>query len=85
MNISSIVMHVASGHLSNVCSSLGAMPGVEIHAATKEGKVVLTIEDRNTRSASDSYIALHQVPGVLSVAMVYQFSDDESIANEVSA
>lgn len=76
MNISSILLHVVPERLSEVRSAVAAMPGVEIHAVAEEGKLVLTLEDQDTGSASDTYIALHKVPGVFSVALVYQYSDD---------
>jgi nitrate reductase NapD len=43
---------------------------------------VVTLEDDDTNSAADRYVALHGVPGVASVAMVYQYSDDESDTEE---
>jgi nitrate reductase NapD len=58
---------------------------VEIHAKTPEGKLVVTIEDDDTNSAADSYVALHNVPGVVSVAMVYQYSGSELDNEEVEA
>ena len=77
MNISSIILHAVPECLDEIRTALAGMPGVEIHAASKEGKLVLTLEDSGTGSASESYIALHHIPGVLSVAMVYQYSDDD--------
>jgi nitrate reductase NapD len=35
-----------------------------------------------SNSAADKYVALHGIPGVASVAMVYQYSDDESVDTE---
>jgi nitrate reductase NapD len=64
---------------------LSGMAGVEIHAFSPEGKVVVTLEDEDTNSAADSYVALHNLPGVLSVAMVYQYSDDDLVTEEVQA
>jgi nitrate reductase NapD len=40
------------------------------------------LEDDDLDSAADKYVALHGVPGVASVAMVYQYSDDESVETE---
>jgi nitrate reductase NapD len=61
------------------------MAGVEIHAFSPEGKMVVTLEDADTNSAADSYVALNNLPGVLSVAMVYQYSDDDLVTEEVQA
>lgn len=85
MNISSAIMHIAPARLEEACAALGQMPGVEIHARTPEGKVVVTLEDDNTNAAADSYVALHGLPGVASVAMVYQYSGEDSVIEEVEA
>lgn len=85
MNISSAIMHIAPARLEEACAALGQMPGVEIHARTPEGKVVITLEDDDTNAAADSYVALHGLPGVASVAMVYQYSGEDSVIEEVEA
>jgi nitrate reductase NapD len=82
MNISSAIMYIAPERLDEACEAILLMPGVEIHARSHEGKVVVTLEDDDTNSAADKYVALHGVPGVASVAMVYQYSDDESVDTE---
>jgi len=85
MNISSAILHIAPARFEEACAALLQLPGVEIHASTPEGKVVVTLEDDDTNSAADSYVALHGIPGVASVAMVYQYSGDESDTEEVEA
>jgi nitrate reductase NapD len=85
MNISSAILYVAPSRLDEACAILGGMPGVEIHARGTEGKVVVTLEDDDTNLAADSYVALHGIPGVASVAMVYQYSDDESDTEELES
>ena len=85
MNISSAIMHIAPARLEEACAALDQMPGVEIHARTPEGKVVITLEDDDTNAAADSYVALHGLPGVASVAMVYQYSGEDSVIEEVEA
>lgn len=85
MNISSAIVYIAPARLDEACAALLQLPGVEIHARSPEGKVIVTLEDGDTNSAADSYVALHGVPGVASVAMVYQYSGDESDTEEVEA
>jgi len=83
MNISSAILHVAPLRLEEVCAALRDMPGIEIHAQSPEGKVVVTIEENHTNKSADSYVALHAIKGVMSVAMVYQYSDDESETTDI--
>ena len=85
MNISSAIVHVAPGRLAEARASMLAMNGVEIHAESPEGKMVVVLEDDDLESAANKYVALHGVPGVASVAMVYQYSDDEEETEEVQA
>jgi periplasmic nitrate reductase NapD len=85
MNISSAIVHIAPARLDEACAALSGLPGVEIHARSPEGKVVVTLEDSDTESAANSYVALHGIPGVASVAMVYQYCDDKSDTEEVEA
>ena len=82
MNISSAIVYVAPERLDEACEALLKLGGVEIHARSPEGKVVVTLEDDDANSAADKYVALHGAPGVASVAMVYQFSDEESVNTE---
>ena len=85
MNISSAIVHIVPARLDEACAVLASMSGVEIHARSPEGKVVVTLEDDDTEAAANRYVALHGVPGVAAVAMVYQYSDEESDTEEVEA
>ena len=78
MNISSAILHVVPGRLAETRAALLAMNGVEIHAESPEGKLIVVLEDDDLEAAANKYVALHSVAGVASVAMVYQYSDDES-------
>ena len=85
MNISSAIVHIVPARLDEACAALLGMPGVEIHARSPEGKVVVTLDEDDTEAAAERYVALHGIPGVASVAMVYQYCDDKSDTEEVEA
>ena len=76
MNISSVVLRARPVALDAVRSALSILPGVEVHAATEDGRLVLTLEDAGTASAADTFVRLHDIPGVMSVSMIYQYSDE---------
>ena len=76
MNISSVVLRAAPESLGEVRDRLEALPGVEVHAATGDGRLVITLEDCGTASAADTFVKLHDIAGVMSVAMIYQYSDE---------
>jgi nitrate reductase NapD len=79
MNISSVVVRTRPERAAAVRARLAELPGIEIHAATPEGRLVATIEDTTTALAADTFVRLHDVEGVLSVAMVYQYSDESPV------
>jgi len=85
MNISSAIVHVAPHQLTDARAALLRIGGLEIHAESPEGKLIVVLEDEDLEAAANKYVALHGVPGVASVAMVYQYSDDESVSEEVEA
>lgn len=77
MDIASAIVNAAPGRREAVRAALLAMSGVEIHAETADGRFVVTVEDTAQASAADTIIELHRLDGVLSAAMVYQYSDRE--------
>jgi nitrate reductase NapD len=72
MNISSAIVYARPAHSHAMRVQLAAMPGVEVHAVTEDGKLVVSIESDNDGSAVDTYKAIELLDGVLSVAMIFQ-------------
>ena len=72
LNISSAVVYAKQGQVHIVRAGLLQVPGVEVHAETDDGKMVVSIESDNDRSAVDTYGAIERIEGVLSVAMIFQ-------------
>ena len=76
MNLSSVVLRAKPTQLEAVRHALEELPGVELHATTHDGKLVITLEDTGTANAADTFVKLHDIRGVMSVAMIYQYSDE---------
>ena len=55
------------------------MPGVEVEAATAAGQLVVVTDHDDTAAAADTFVAMHAIEGVLSVSLVYQYSDDTPV------
>ena len=72
MNISSAVIYAKPQGIEVLRTELTALAGVEIHAQTDDGKLVVSIESDNDRTAVDTYQAIERLQGVISVAMIYQ-------------
>jgi nitrate reductase NapD len=77
VHISSIVVHVDPAAAERVRAQIDAVPGLETHVATDDGRLVVTIE-APTDAASIAHVdSVNALPGVLAVAMVFhQFEPD---------
>ena len=72
LNISSAIVYAKLGQSRSVHERLSELDGVEVHATTEDGKMIVTIESENDRSAVDCYEAMQRLEGVLSIAMIFQ-------------
>jgi nitrate reductase NapD len=72
LNISSAIVYVKAGQDQALRTLLTEVQGVEVHVSTDDGKMIITIESENDRSAVDTYGAIERMEGVLSVAMIFQ-------------
>ena len=72
LNISSAIVYAKPGQVAAARVGLLQVPGVEVHAETDDGKMVVSIESDNDRSAVDVYGAIERIESVLSVAMIFQ-------------
>ena len=83
MNISSVILRARPERQPALLAQLAAVPGLEVHGGNDQGVLIVTLEDCDCRAAADTYVKLHDFPGVLSVALVYQHSDDEVDSEEM--
>lgn len=58
------------------------IPGLEIHGASKEGKLVVTVETDSYKKTGDAITRLQKLEGILSISMIYQHA--ESLSAEES-
>lgn len=72
MNISSAIVYAKAGQEQLLRTQLSQVAGVEVHAGTDDGKLIVTIESDNDRTAVDTYEAIERMNSVLSVAMIFQ-------------
>lgn len=72
MNISSAIVYSRPEQAAELRAWLARQAGVEVHAATEDGKLVISIEADDDRNAAATYEAIERAEGVLSMALVYQ-------------
>lgn len=77
MNISSAIVHARPGHAEVVRLALAAIAGVEVHAVSAEGKLIVTIESPGDRETADTFGAISQMDHVMSTSMVYHQTESE--------
>lgn len=80
MNISGVLVYAAPKQADSVANKLSAIEGVEVHAV-EDGKLVVTIEHGNIKALADQVMEFQYMPGVASVAMVYQHNEDDESLN----
>jgi nitrate reductase NapD len=78
MNISGIVVHASPDKIEAVRAQLEKIPGVEVHAASAEGKMVVTIEKPSDREITEIFDEIGKTSGVLSTAMVYHHFEPDT-------
>ena len=77
MNIAGVLVHAKPGQVDKVEKELKEISGVEVHGVTKNGRLIVTIEKHYENLIVDTVLQLHDIEGVLSAAIVYQYSDDD--------
>lgn len=77
MNISSALVHAHPANATTVAQRLTALPGVEVHGISPEGKLIVTIESDDDDATLATYTRIGQVEGVLAAAMIYNQSESE--------
>ena len=57
-------------------AALKALPGVESHRMSDDGRLIVTVEDAHGAAMSDTLIAIHRVPQVLAATLAYEYTDN---------
>lgn len=76
MNICGCLVSAAPGTAERVRAEAEAMDGVEVHAVTEDGRLVVVVEDTASQRASETIMAIHQIGGVISVTLTYHHFED---------
>jgi nitrate reductase NapD len=77
VNISSAIVHARPGHAAEVQRALAAVAGVEVHAVSDEGKLIITIESPGDRETADTFEAISRMDHVMSTSMVYHQTESD--------
>jgi len=78
MSISSLLIHTRPEDVPRVRDSLNAQAGVEVHADTPEGRIVVTVDEPDNSRAADILQSFRELDGVLNTSLVYTYFDEET-------
>jgi len=82
MNISGVLLHAHPRRLGALRRQLARLPGLELHASTGDGRLVLTIEEADDIPLGETLLKLQGLEGVLCAALVYHHSETADTARE---
>lgn len=81
MNISSVIVIPHPDRIEQVRGALQSLPGVDLHAVSPEGKMIITLETEGDRETTGLYEQISVLDGVMSASMVFhqKESDPETV------
>jgi nitrate reductase NapD len=71
--VASVIVSALPGRRDLLKAQMLALPGVEIHAETPDGRFIVTVESTGQASAGDTLLALHRLDAVLAAALVSHY------------
>ena len=77
MNLSSIVVLTKPDHLEGVIEAIRSSNNYEYHLHDEKGRIIVTIEGKDTAEEIDKLKLLQTIPHVISAEMVFAYSEDE--------
>lgn len=85
IHIAGVVVHARPQLLQSVREAIAALDSVEVHGASAEGKLAVTVETESPAEVLSRIDTIQQIEGVLSAAIVYEHSEEiESLTEEIS-
>ena len=75
MGICSMILHTKPENIRLVCDQIEAIDGAEVHATSEQGKLVVCIDHIDQYRYSEAIMKLHNLSGVLSAALIYEYVD----------
>ena len=77
MNLSSVVIQTLPANLEKVLRVIKESPLCEYHLHDEKGRIIVTIEGKDTEEEVGKLKALQQIPGVVAADLVFAYSENE--------
>lgn len=78
INVCGVLVFSRPEHTEAVQQQLEKEEGVEIHAVTEDGRLVVTVEKEDQQQTGDLLNRMQTLDHVISASMVYQYYDQEN-------
>ena len=78
IHISSLVVHGRPRGIASIEAAIGGLGGAEVHGASEQGKLVVTLETISEVETLKRIDAINRIEGVLSVALVFHQVEDST-------
>ena len=82
VHVAGLVVHAYPEAITRVERALRAIAGVDVHASSRDGKLVVTLEAPGEAEIADALVRIQTLDGVLAAALVYQHSESASAMND---
>jgi len=82
MSISGVVIHVKPDTAAVMTDRIESLDGVEVHTATGDGRLVVTVDQPDDRKAADTFTELQNLDGVLNTSLVYNYFEQDPAEKE---
>ena len=84
MSISSFLIHTRPENVDNLQEALIAMEGVEVHATTENGRLVVTVDQPDNAKATDTFTSFTKMDGVLNTSLIYNYFENDDAEKELT-
>ena len=75
LHIAGIVVHAYPESVQRVAETIERWPGAEVHAVSRDGKLVVTLEAPTAREIAARIESIQKLDTVLSASLVYQHNE----------
>lgn len=82
VHIAGIIVHAAPAMVPSIRTQVALLPRARVHAEDADGRMVITLETDSTKKTLDYMDALRALPGVSSLALVYQHAESPDAMDE---
>lgn len=77
MHVAGVIVRTRPEFIEPVSAAVRRLEGVAVHAATPEGRLIVTIESGEPDQTAERLLDLQLLPQVLSAALVYEHAESD--------